>query len=89
MVSHGAAIRVWVAARAAGATHDFAATHQLLNTGVAFLESLHQNDELGHRWRLLEWVREPTGGEFLEDDTADDPTGRDTADPATAPGAGA
>jgi broad specificity phosphatase PhoE len=85
VVSHGAAIRVWVAARAAGAIDEFAATHQLLNTGIAHLESLHAPDEHGHRWRLISWVREPAGGEILEDDTADDPTGRDTADPTTAP----
>jgi broad specificity phosphatase PhoE len=87
VVSHGAAIRVWVAARAAGAADEFAATHQLLNTGLAHLESLPAADEDGLRWRLVTWVREPTGGAFLEDDAADDPTGRDTADPATAPGA--
>jgi broad specificity phosphatase PhoE len=94
IVSHGAAIRVWVAVRAAGAVDEFAATHQLLNTGLADLESLRTPDEHGHRFRLLSWVREPTGGAFLEDDSADDPTGRDIDDPstepsATAPGAGA
>jgi probable phosphoglycerate mutase len=80
VVSHGAAIRVWVALRAQGAEAEFAATHQLLNTGVAHLESLDEPDAEGRSWRLATWVREPTGGDALEDDTADDPTGRATAD---------
>lgn len=90
VVSHGAAIRVWVAQRAAGAVDDFAETHQLLNTGLAHLESLREPDERGRRWRLVSWVREPAGGAGLVDEAADDPTGRDVADPATAPeGSGA
>ena len=26
-------------------------------------------------WRLVSWQGEPVGGRFLEDETADDPTG--------------
>lgn len=80
VVSHGAAIRVWVARRAQRADADFAATHQLLNTGLAHLESLAEPDAEGRLWRLVTWFREPAGGDALEDDTADDPTGRATAD---------
>ncbi len=38
LVSHGAAIRVWAAARARNVTVDFAARHGLDNTGVVVVE---------------------------------------------------
>lgn len=89
VVSHGAAIRVWVAARAAGAAHDFAETHQLMNTGLAHLERLATPDAAGREWRLVSWIREPAGGEHLADERADDPTGRDVDDPETVSAASA
>jgi probable phosphoglycerate mutase len=69
-VSHGAAIRTWVAARCENTEGGFAGSHQLDNTGVAILEG----DEV-RRWRLIDWRSEPLGGSHLADARAVDPTG--------------
>ena len=69
-VSHGAAIRTWVAARCENTEGSFAGSHQLDNTGVAILEG----DEV-RRWRLIDWRSEPLGGTHLADARAVDPTG--------------
>ncbi|MFF2655473.1 histidine phosphatase family protein [Streptomyces sp. NPDC058045] len=50
MVSHGAVIRVWVAARAANVDVAFAAAHLLDNTGVVALEG---SPEQG--WTVVSW----------------------------------
>lgn len=79
IVSHGAAIRTWVTARCVDVEGGFAGTHQLLNTGLAHLESVGEQDPgAGRRWRLVEWRRDPIGGASLVDELADDPTGRAT-----------
>jgi probable phosphoglycerate mutase len=84
IVSHGAAIRTWVTARCVDVEGGFAGTHQLLNTGLAHLESVDDPDPArdprgtGRRWRLVEWRRDPIGGVSLVDALADDPTGRAT-----------
>ncbi|RKR74579.1 histidine phosphatase family protein [Frondihabitans australicus] len=83
IVSHGAAIRTWVAARCADVDGGFAGTHQLLNTGLAVLESLPHGDHgdessTGRRWRLVSWRTDPIGGAELIDALAEDPTGRAT-----------
>jgi broad specificity phosphatase PhoE len=72
-VSHGAAIRTWVAARCENTDGVFAGTHQLDNTGVAILEG----KDVG-RWRLIEWRSTPLGGVGLADARAIDPTGEAT-----------
>lgn len=54
VVSHGAAIRVWVAERAANIEHAFAGTHDLENTGIVELEG---DPDAG--WRLVRWQGEP------------------------------
>lgn len=51
MVSHGAAIRVWTAARADNIEVSFAATHTLSNTGIVVLEGAP-----GAGWQLRSWT---------------------------------
>jgi probable phosphoglycerate mutase len=70
VVSHGAAIRTWVAARVDDLGGSFAGSHQLDNTGLATLES-----SPSHSWRLVDWHAAPIGGDALKDATAVDPTG--------------
>jgi len=50
MVSHGAAIRMWVAARADNVDIDFAAARPLDNTGVVILEGSPSDG-----WKVLTW----------------------------------
>jgi len=71
VVSHGAAIRVWVGLRAANVEPDFAARNVLANTGIVAVEG----DPDGG-WRLIHWDGSPVGGLALADPTAEDPTGR-------------
>ncbi|WP_028267746.1 histidine phosphatase family protein [Arthrobacter sp. MA-N2] len=70
VVSHGAAIRCWAGRRAYDVGREFAATHQLQNTGIVALEG---DPERG--WHLLHWDQSPVGGLALADRTAEDPTG--------------
>jgi broad specificity phosphatase PhoE len=70
-VSHGAAIRTWVAARCDNTDGEFAGTHQLGNTGAAILEG-----DRVQSWRLVDWLSAPLGGSELNDAAALDPTGR-------------
>ncbi|MEU6369220.1 histidine phosphatase family protein [Streptomyces sp. NPDC046931] len=58
MVSHGAAIRMWAAARAQNIDIDFAAAHRLRNTGVVVLSGAP-----GRAWRVLAWEERPLGPE--------------------------
>ncbi|MET9828089.1 histidine phosphatase family protein [Streptomyces sp. NPDC006385] len=51
MVSHGAAIRMWTAARAVNVDVPFAAAHPLANTGVVILEG-----SPAEGWKALEWA---------------------------------
>lgn len=53
IVSHGAAIRIWVARSATNIEPDFTAVHHLPNAGVVELEG-----EPGD-WRLLSWPNAP------------------------------
>ncbi|MGW5329249.1 histidine phosphatase family protein [Streptomyces sp. NPDC004014] len=59
MISHGAAIRLWTAARAANVDVGFAAARPLRNTGVVVLEG-----SPGDGWKALAWegaTVEPAG----------------------------
>ncbi|MFF2502696.1 histidine phosphatase family protein [Streptomyces sp. NPDC058067] len=56
MVSHGAAIRMWVAARADNVDVDHASRHPLRNTGVVVLSG---SPELG--WEAQVWEDRPLG----------------------------
>ncbi|MEU4655887.1 histidine phosphatase family protein [Streptomyces sp. NPDC023723] len=58
MVSHGAMIRTWVAARAANVDVAYAAAHPLGNTGVVVLDG-----SPGEGWRVLQWEGRPLGPE--------------------------
>jgi broad specificity phosphatase PhoE len=70
VVSHGAAIRVWVAGNAANVPPSFAGEHDLDNTGIVILEGSFESG-----WRLVEWAGTPVGGSELADAAAGDPTG--------------
>lgn len=70
VVSHGAAIRVWVAGRSLTLPPAYAGEHDLRNTGVVELEGSMQAG-----WRLLRWQGTPIGGSELADPSAEDPTG--------------
>ncbi|MFC9673396.1 histidine phosphatase family protein [Streptomyces sp. NPDC058430] len=58
MVSHGAAIRMWVAARAANVDVAYASSRPLGNTGVVVLSG---SPDQG--WRTLVWEGSPLGPE--------------------------
>lgn len=70
VVSHGAAIRVWVAGRARNVPPSFAGKHEIQNTGIVELVG---TPEIG--WTLVSWQGTPIGGAELSDGLADDPTG--------------
>ncbi|MEQ1736015.1 MAG: histidine phosphatase family protein [Rhodoglobus sp.] len=70
VVSHGAAIRVWVAGRATNVPPSFAGERELQNTGIVELDGSLQTG-----FTLLSWQGTPVGGYDLVDDTAEDPTG--------------
>jgi probable phosphoglycerate mutase len=68
--SHGAAIRVWTAARAQNVSAAFAGAHELDNTGVVELTG-----SPAEGWTLLSWAGLPVGGMALADPNAVDPVG--------------
>ena len=70
VVSHGAAIRVWTAARSGNLTADRTVNRHLDNTGVVVM-----NGSPAAGWTALTWAGEPIGGDELADHTAADPTG--------------
>ncbi|MFK4759789.1 histidine phosphatase family protein [Microbacterium sp. ZW T5_45] len=67
VVSHGAAIRVWAAARIIDVDLEASAHWWLHNTGMCALEGDPENG-----WRLVRWEEEPLGGLDLEDPAAND-----------------
>lgn len=78
IVSHGAAIRVWVGGRCHNMGDLFSSDIELHNTGSALVE----RDEDGG-WTLLEWTSNPIGGpqlDSLSDPATQDPTGSLTAE---------
>ncbi|MDT0442506.1 histidine phosphatase family protein [Streptomyces johnsoniae] len=80
MVSHGAAIRMWAAARAENIDAAFASTHELRNTGVVILSGAP-----GEGWRVIRWEDRSVGP---EDSTphASGPAGESVEDVADADG---
>src|SRR5690554_1078332 len=70
VVSHGAAIRVWVAAHAQNVAPSFAGENNLDNTGIVALEGSFTDG-----WTLTRWADQPVGGAELADATAEDPAG--------------
>ncbi|MBX3099720.1 MAG: histidine phosphatase family protein [Salinibacterium sp.] len=75
VVSHGAAIRVWVAGRAINVPRSYAGEHEIGNTGVIELEG---SPDKG--WTLLSWQGTPVGGARFADPTAEDHTGESLTD---------
>jgi probable phosphoglycerate mutase len=75
VVTHAAAMRVWVAATARNIDPMFPARQELDNTGLVVLEGSHAEG-----WDLVEWRGEPLGGSVYADDTAEDPTGESVDD---------
>ena len=57
MVSHGAAIRVWVAAHAVNVPPMFAADNPLDNTGIVVVDGSFEDG-----WTLTRWAGQPVGG---------------------------
>jgi broad specificity phosphatase PhoE len=70
VVSHAAALRVWVAGTARNVEPLAVARRELDNTGLIVLEG-----SAADGWELVSWHAEPLGGEILVDDDAEDPTG--------------
>jgi broad specificity phosphatase PhoE len=73
VVSHGAAIRTWVASRVTGSSTHTMATEGLANTALIEVEG-----DLDSGWSVLSWAADPIGGSFLDDEAAPDPTGHGT-----------
>ena len=70
VVSHGAALRTWVNTRMTPHPDAPPATQPLHNTALIVLEG-----DVESGWEMVSWQGHPVGGEFLEDPTAEDPTG--------------
>jgi probable phosphoglycerate mutase len=75
IVSHGAALRTWVSTRMAPHPDAPPATQPLHNTALLVLEG-----DFDAGWRMVSWQGHPVGGDYLEDPTAEDPTGDLDAD---------
>lgn len=75
VVSHGAAIRVWVAGRAINVPPSFVGEHDIQNTGV-----IEMDGSSASGWNLLSWQGTPVGGSDLIDADAEDPTGETLED---------
>jgi len=70
VVSHGAAMRVWVAGVAGNMRTQEAVDRDLDNTALIVL-----NHEADTGWQLVSWSGDPLGGHQLADIDAEDPTG--------------
>jgi broad specificity phosphatase PhoE len=70
VVSHGAAIRAWVAARTDNVSVDFVAANPLGNTGAVVLEG-----DPAHGWTALTWEGRALGGPVLDTSATDGPAG--------------
>ncbi len=70
MISHGAIIRAYAAARATNVAADYAAEHWLHNTGMVVLEGTPLDG-----WEMTRWVEDPLGGRELIGVDVEDPTG--------------
>lgn len=69
LVSHGAIIRAWTAARCKNVDVDFVAQNALSNTGAVVLEG---SDE---HWVVSHWQEQALGGASLEDPATDGAAG--------------
>ena len=75
IVSHGAALRTWVSTRMDPHPEAPPATQPLHNTALIVLDG-----DVDSGWRMVSWQGHPVGGDYLEDPTAEDPTGDLDAD---------
>ncbi|MFD3982283.1 histidine phosphatase family protein [Streptomyces sp. NBUL23] len=83
LVSHGAAIRVWTAARARNVTVGFAAEHRLENTGVVVVEGSPASG-----WTALSWAGTVVPGVTASGAADAGPAGRTLRGPEPEPPAG-
>lgn len=74
VVSHGAAIRTWIASRTKDVHVRTAAAHELANTGIVIATG-----SIADGWIVEQWDGAPMGGARLADPSADDPTGEPLA----------
>lgn len=70
VVSHGAALRTWVSTRMEPHPDAPPPTEPLHNTALIVLEG-----DFDSGWRMVSWQGHPVGGDYLEDPSAEDPTG--------------
>jgi probable phosphoglycerate mutase len=70
VVTHAAAMRVWVAGTATNIEPEFVTHQDLDNTGLVVLEGSPDDG-----WALVEWHGTPLGGQVMVDESAIDPTG--------------
>ena len=70
LVSHGAAIRIWAAARSDNLPNNFGARNNLRNTGVVILDG---DPETG--WTAVSWTGAAIGGPALDDPGESGPGG--------------
>jgi probable phosphoglycerate mutase len=70
VVSHGAALRTWVSTRMQPHPDAPPATQPLHNTALLVLEG-----DFDAGWQMVSWQGHPVGGDYLDDPTAQDPTG--------------
>ena len=75
VVSHGAALRTWVNTRMQPHPEAPPATQPLHNTALIVLEG-----DCDAGWQMVSWQGHPVGGDYLDDPTAEDPTGDLDAD---------
>lgn len=73
IVSHGAAIRTWVANRVAES-----GIHEMASEGFHNTACIEVEGSVSQGWRVLSWTPDPIGGAYLDDATAPDPTGQST-----------
>lgn len=69
-VSHGQMIRAWTAARAGNISVEFAARHELHNTGVVALEGSPEDG-----WTVLSWMGLAVGGGSVDEGLETGPGG--------------
>ena len=70
IVSHGAALRTWTSTRMEPHPDAPPATEPLHNTALIVLDG-----DFDSGWRMVSWQGHPVGGDYLEDPSAEDPTG--------------
>lgn len=73
LVSHGAAIRTWVANQVTDS-----GTHEMATEGFNNTACIELSGSPADGWTVVEWTPDAIGGHYLDDETAPDPTGQPT-----------